>query len=201
VGQACSTQRASVNISGRAYPGISEVNGVLRAIGLLNLSIWFGAGVFFTFFAGPAVFSGDMKELLGPANYPYFSGAIAQLLITRYFRLQIICAIIAVLHLWADRMYVGRLPEKRWSILTVAFLALALLSRFWLQPKLHALHKLRHAVNAAPEVQAAAAKAFGAWHGVAQTVNLLMLLALAIYLYRITLPPSVPRFVTPKFHS
>jgi hypothetical protein len=178
-----------------------DVSTILRAIGLLNLSIWFGAGIYFTVSAGPAAFSQDMKDLLGPTNYPYFSGAIAQLMIGRFFWLQIICAIIAILHLWADNLYVGRTPEKRWSLLTFLLLAATLLSRFMLFPKMKELHRIKYAVNVSPEVQAAAAKAFGMWHGIAQLGNLFMLIALAIYLYRITLPPSVPRFVTPKFHS
>jgi hypothetical protein len=62
-----------------------DVSTILRAIGLLNLSIWFGAGIYFTVSAGPAAFSQDMKDLLGPTNYPYFSGAIAQLMIGRFF--------------------------------------------------------------------------------------------------------------------
>lgn len=177
------------------------MSAILRAIGLLNLSIWFGAGIYFTFSAGPAAFSQDMKALLGPTNFPYFSGAIAQLMIGRFFWLQIICAVIAILHLWADNLYVGRTPEKRWILVTLVLFGATLLSRFWLFPRMKELHRIKYAVNVTPEAQAAAAKTFGMLHGVAQLGNLLMLIALAIYLYRITLPPSVPRFVTPKFHS
>jgi len=57
------------------------VIGFLRIVGILNAAVWFGAAVFFTFGAGFAPFSAEMKRLLGSNNYPYFSGAIAQILI------------------------------------------------------------------------------------------------------------------------
>ena len=176
--------------------------GFLRCVGLLNAAIWFGAGIHFTFFAGAAAFSPEMKELIGANNYPYFSGAIAQILITRYFRLQIICAIIAFIHLWADRLYFGRPPEKRWVGLSLLLLSLTLAGRYWLQPRLSALHKLKYAVNVSPQVQEAASASFRAWHGVAQMINLAMLIGLGIYLWRIANAEDSARFVSSsKFRS
>src|SRR6266496_2641930 len=54
------------------------VIGFLRFLGILNAGVWLGAAIFFTFGAGPALFSQETQNLLGPKNYPYFSGAIAQ---------------------------------------------------------------------------------------------------------------------------
>src|SRR6266436_1420387 len=84
------------------YPSL--VIGFLRFVGLLNAAVWFGAAIFFTFAAGPAVFSQDMKDALRQNN-PYFYGAIAQVLISRYFRLQLICGVIALLHLVMESLY------------------------------------------------------------------------------------------------
>jgi hypothetical protein len=81
-------------------------------VGILNAGVWFGGAVFFTFGAGLAPFSQEMKTLLGPNNYPYFSGAIAQILIARYFHFQLICGVIAVLHLLAEGLYLGKHPRK-----------------------------------------------------------------------------------------
>ena len=67
--------------------------GFLRFVGLMNAAVWFGAAIFFTFGIGAAAFSPEMKELLGPKNSPYFSGAIAQILIARYFHLQLLCGV------------------------------------------------------------------------------------------------------------
>src|ERR1039457_449261 len=80
----------------RAFSYSARVIGFLRFVGILNAAVWFGGAVFFTFWSGRAPFSPEMKALLGPQNYPYFSGAIAQILIARYFNLQFTCSIIAV---------------------------------------------------------------------------------------------------------
>jgi uncharacterized protein DUF4149 len=171
-------------------------------VGLLNAAIWFGAGIHFTFFAGAAAFSPEMKELIGANNFPYFSGAIAQILITRYFRLQIICAIIAFVHLWADRLYYGRLPEKRWVGLSFLVLLVAFAGPYWLQPRMSTLHKLKYAVNVSPQVQEVAAASFRTWHGGVQVINLVMLIGLGVYLWRVANAEDSARFVSSsKFRS
>ena len=70
--------------------------GFLRIVGLLNAAVWFGAAVFFTFGVGLVPFSPEMKTLLGSNNAPYFSGAIAQIFIARYFHFQLACGAVAV---------------------------------------------------------------------------------------------------------
>jgi hypothetical protein len=178
------------------------VIGFLRCIGLLNAGIWFGAGIFFTFFAGPAIFSPDMQKLLGPKFYPFFSGAIAQIIIARYFRLQIICGIIAILHLVAEQLYFGRAPQKRWLSLLVGLLALSFLGGCWLQPRLKDWHTLRHDANTPPQTRETATHSFQVWHGVSQATNLLMLAGLGFYLLRVGNPGESTRFIgSGKFRS
>ena len=176
--------------------------GFLRWIGLLNAAIWFGAGIFFTFFGGPAIFSAEMQRLLSPKFYPYFSGEIAQIIIGRYFRLQIICGIIAVVHLVAEQLYFGRAPQKRWLSLLMALLALSLIGGCWLQPKLKDWHKLRYDANTAPQTRETATRSFQMWHGVSQAANLLMLTGLGFYLIRVGNPGESTRFIgSGKFRS
>ena len=88
------------------------VIGFLRFLGLLNAGVWLGAGIFFTFFAGAVPFSYEMRKLLGETNYPYFSGAIAQLLIAKYFQLQLLCGVVAFVHLATEWLYLGKTPRK-----------------------------------------------------------------------------------------
>ena len=155
----------------------SRVIGFLRCVGLLNAAIWFGAGIHFTFFAGAAAFSPEMKDLIGANNYPYFSGAIAQILITRYFRLQIICAIIAFYSSVGGSTLPGRLPtESDGSDLSLLVLLLTFVGPYWLQPRLSTLHKLKYAVNVSPQVREAAAASCRTWHGAVQVINLAMLI-------------------------
>lgn len=171
--------------------------GVLRFVGLMNAAVWFGAAVFFTVGAGPSAFSQDMKHLLGENNYPYFSGAIAQVIIARYFHLQLACGIVALLHALAEWLYLGRPLKKLGTGLVVGLFALGLAGGFWLQPKIKELHAAKYATNNPPAVQVAKARSLRVWHGVAQTVNLLSLAGLAVYVWRVAHPISTTRFVTP----
>jgi hypothetical protein len=67
---------------------------------------------------------------------------------------------------------------------------------YWLQPKLKALHVTKYGVNTAPEIREAAGRAFKAWHGVSQVVNVLVVGGLAVYLWRAANPSDPTRFVS-----
>lgn len=170
--------------------------GILRFVGLLNAAVWFGTAIFFTFGTGLAPFSSEMRTLLGPNNFPYFSGAIAQILIARYFYFQLGCALIALLHLLAEWLYLGKYPQKFQVTLWVGLASVTLLGGYWLQPRLRALHATKYGLNTAPEIRAAADRSFKAWHGVSQVVNLVMIGGLAAYLWRAANPADAARFVS-----
>ena len=172
------------------------VIGFLRFVGILNAAVWFGTAIFFTFGTGLAPFSAEMRNLLGPSNFPYFSGAIAQILIARYFTFQVGCVVVAVLHLFAEWLYLGKYPQKLQMALLIALAAVVLLGGYGLQPKLKALHATKYSVNTRPQIREAAGKSFRTWHGVSQVVNLLMVGGLAIYLWRATNPSDPTRFVS-----
>ncbi len=170
--------------------------GFLRFVGILNAAVWFGAALFFTFGAGLAPFSHEMQALLGPKNYPYFSGAIAEILIARYFRFQLACSIVAVLHLLAEWLYLGKFPRKFQVGLLGGLCAAALLGGYWLQPRLRALHAAKYGVNTAPETREAATRSFRTWHGASQVLNLLLVGGLTAYLWRAVNPSDPTRFVS-----
>jgi hypothetical protein len=172
------------------------VIGFLRFVGILNAAVWFGGAVFFTFGAGFAPFSLEMKTLLGPNNYPYFSGAIAQILIARYFHFQLVCGFVAVLQLLAEWLYLGKFPQRFQAGLLIGLCAAVLVGGYELQPKLKALHATKYASNARPEIREAASRSFRAWHGVSQVVNLLLVGGLATYLWRAANPSDPTRFVS-----
>jgi len=172
------------------------VIGLLRFVGILNAAVWFGAAIFFTFAAGSAPFSDEMQRLLGTNNFPYFSGAIAQIFVARYFYLQLICAAVAVLHLFAEWLYLGKHPRKLQVGLLIGLCTAALLSGYWLQPKLNALHATKYGLSTRPEVRETAGRSFRAWHGVSQVVNILLVGGLVAYLWRAANPSDPTRFVS-----
>jgi len=178
------------------------VIGFLRFVGIANAAVWLGASVFYTIAAGPAVVSSDMQTLLGPKYFPYFSGAVAQIVLARYFHFQLVCAVIALLHLVGERIYLGRTAHRLWVGLLAVLFGLSLMGSIWLGPKLQRLHRTEHALNATPAARETARKSFRLWHGVFQGVNVLMIGGVAVCLWRVTNPPNELRFVgTPKFRG
>jgi hypothetical protein len=169
------------------------VTGFLKVIGVFNAAIWLGSAIFFTFAVGPAFFSNDMKALLGTA-YPVYSGAIAQVVIERYFLLHHWCGGIALVHLVAEWLYTGR-PVHQVTLWVVggAF-GLGLIGGLALQPHLKKLHLTKYAVESTPLQKEQAAASFRVWHGVSQTVNLIVLFGLVYYLWQAANPATPPRF-------
>jgi len=180
------------------------VIGFLRTVGILNAAVWFGASIFFTLGAGPAVFSQEMEEVLKlmvkPNFYQYSSGAIAQVLVGRYFHLQLACSIVALLHLLAERLYFGKSLRSFWVNLLIGLFALNLLGGCVLQPKLKQLHTTKYSASTRPDDRKVASDSFAIWHGVSQAGNLLMMGGLAVYLWRLANPADSTRVVsTAKF--
>ena len=170
--------------------------GFLRFIGLINAAVWLGGTVFFALFASPAFFSPDMQALLDAKNFPYYSGAIAQIMAAQYFYFGTICAVIGFLHLLAEWLYLGR-PGRMLSVsLLASLLVLSLIGQHWFQPKLKALHKTHYAVNAQPAEREAAAKSFNGWRLASQFLNLCLMGGLLIYIWRIANPSDTLRFVS-----
>ncbi len=170
--------------------------GFLRLVGLLNAAVWFGSAIFFTFGTGLVPFSQDMRTLLGPSNFPYYSGAIAQIFIARYFWFQVGCALIAALHLLAEWLYLGKYPQKLQLSLLLGLCSAILIGTYWLQPRLKALHAIKYGVNTRPEAREAADRSFKAWHAVSEAINVLMVGGLALYLWRAANPSDQTRFVS-----
>ncbi len=176
--------------------------GFLRFVGIANAAVWLGASVFYTVAAGPAVVSSEMQALLGPKYFAYFSGATAQILLARYFHLHLACATIALLHLLAERIYLGRTAHRLRLGLLVALFGLSLLGSVWLGPKLSGLHRAQHILNATPAQREAARKSFRIWHGVFRAVNVLIIGGVAVCLWRVANPPDELRFVgSPQFRG
>lgn len=178
------------------------MTGFLKFVGLLNAAVWFGAAVLFTFGVGRAPFSEEMKALLGPGNYPYYSGAIAQVLIARYFHLQFVCGSIALLHTLAEWLYLGKAPQRLRFGLLIGLCSAAMIGGLWLQPKLKALHATKYNANAPAEAHAAASRSFRVWHSVSMGINLLLVGGLGAYVWHMAHPPDQPRFMAAlKFRS
>ena len=169
---------------------------------MLNAAVWLGAALFYMAGVTPGLASRDVQALFREQYFEYLSGAVIQVISTRFFYWHIVCALIALLHLLAEWLYLGRAAHRAWLALLAGLLAVGLISNAWIVPKMAQLHRTRHAVNLRPEHREAAAKSFMSWHRFFQGVNLLVLGGVAVYFWRATTPSDPLRFVGPaKFRS
>lgn len=168
----------------------------LRFIGLINAAIWLGAAVFFAVGAGPACISPAVEKLLGAANFPFFSGAFAHIIMTRYFHFLGVSAVIALLHFLAEWLYMGRPRRKPSVVLIGGLLALVLIGGLGIEPHLEILHARRYAPNASAVERTAAARSCGYWQAGFQLLNLAMIAGLVVYVWRVANPSDAPRFIS-----
>jgi len=137
----------------------------------------------------PAVFSPELKRLLTEPGV----GFAAEAVVSRFFVLQYWCGSIALAHLLAEWLYGGHRVRRLNLALVLGLLAFALAGGLWAQPKMRTLHELKYFGKNA-EQQTQAKKDFALWHGAAESVNLLVIGGLIIYLWRVSGPPESPRF-------
>jgi hypothetical protein len=168
----------------------------LRTVAIFNAALWLGSTVFFTFIVAPTVLG--LKGVLTP----YWAGYATQAVIAKLFWLQHVCAVIALVHLVAEFLYIGRPIDRPvlWTLLGI--LGLGLIGGFWLQPKLRQLNLVKYTPSAPAEAREAAAGSFRVWHGVSMVGNSVALLGLAFYLVRLSNSPTAAKTVTiPRFNG
>jgi hypothetical protein len=177
------------------FPTVTVVIGFLRLIGVLNAGIWLGGAVFFSAVVSPALNSGAMNMLQGK-NFPYFSPAIEHVVLSYYFQFSIVCALVALLHLSIEWLYLGR-PSRKLSFgLFAALLLFGLIGSNWLQPRFKTLHGTRFLPTASMVERESATKSYRSWHITFAVVNWAMIGGLAFYFWQITLQSNAPRFST-----
>ena len=176
--------------------------GFLRFLGILNAAVWFGAAVFYTFGAIPALTSNEMQSLLSARHFPYFSVAISQIVETRFSHLQMVCGAVALCLAAMEWLYSGKVPEKFWRGLLAGLIAANLLGGWFLDPALKHWHREAYDLNIRPEQRKIAFKSFRAWQSVSDMVNFLMVGGLGVYVWRMANPPESTRFTsTTKFRG
>lgn len=178
----------------------------------MNAAIWLGGSIFFTFAVAPAFFSGEIKLLESQGRlHPFYVGAVAQIVLERYFYLFYVCGAAAVVHQLAEWVYLGRALHRVTVGVLAGLILIGGLGGLWLQPKLKQLYFTRSGMTAQytrpavpiPEAQRTqAAKSFRLWHGVSSSINLLGLGGLLFYFWRVTHPSDKLRVLAgPKFRS
>jgi hypothetical protein len=115
--------------------------------------------------------------LLGSKFFPYYSVALAQLILARFFNFYMILSAVALLHLLAEWLYFGKYPSRLWLALLFSLCLAGLFQSFWLQPRLAEWHR------------AAAVQPYTTWRNVSNGINVALLCGLGLYLWRVASPP------------
>ncbi len=171
--------------------------GLLRLLGVFNAAIWLGGAVFFTTVAGPALNSSAMLAILQSRNFSYFSPAIAQVVLSGYFQFTIVCALVALLHLTIEWLYLGRPASRKFPLgLLVGLLLYGMAGSNLLQPRLKSLHTTRFSAQVKSADRQAADKSYQRWTTFSQVMNLVVIAGLIGYFWRITNPAETPRFIS-----
>jgi hypothetical protein len=176
---------------------------VLRFIGVMNAAIWFGAAIFFTFGVAPTFFTPEFKGMLG-AYGDAWAGIIAQMVLERFFILNYWCGALALAHMLAEWVYLGKAIQRVTLIILVGAFTVGLMGGLWLQPKLKNLHAVKYSVTGeyTDPQKLQAAKKFSFWHGISQIMNLAVMVGVGTYLWRMNYTSEGPRFVSAgKFRS
>jgi hypothetical protein len=155
-------------------------------VGILNAAVWCGSAIFLVV-ALPSMFSPELKQLLTAPGV----GFAAETLVARFFVVQYWCGAIGLAHLAAEYLYAARPARPLVLGLVLGLLAVAMIGGLWLQPKMQVLHKL-HYFGKTAEQRDEAGKTFALWHGASESVNLLVIAGLIIYLWRVSKPDDQP---------
>jgi hypothetical protein len=163
----------------------------------MNAAVWLGAALFFMFGAEPACFAADMRASLGIPNGSYFPGAIAGVIMSRYYHITLACGVVAVLHFLAEWLYMGR-PRRKFSLgLVAGLLVLTLIGGNAVQPSLVRLNYTHYSPKVQPAARESAGKSFRILRSVGIALNLITLGGLIVYVSRVSSSSEALRFVRP----
>lgn len=166
------------------------MNTVLRFIGIANAAVWLGSAFFFVFVVDPAFSTPKMLGLLDRT----YSEAAVQLLLERYYLLHYICSFIALIHLFAEWLYLARPLTKFMLGLVLGLLGLGIFGGGQLQPRLETLHVTQHIEGPTKTEKQEAARSFQVWSRVADLLNFVIIIGVTLHLWRVVHPGESTRF-------
>jgi hypothetical protein len=167
----------------------------------MNAAVWLGTAIFFTFGAAPASFSAEMKAALGVATNSYYPGAIAGVIMARYYHIMLACGVVALFHLLAEWLYLGQPRKKISFVLVIGLFIVLLLGSNVMQPALTRLNKKHYAAALSAERESAG-RTFRILYATTRGFDLLLITGLVLYTWRMGSSSDTLRFVSPvQFRS
>lgn len=176
-----------------AFDTVRPVIRFLRFAGMANAAVWLGAAVFLALGAEPGVFS---TETLGHLKRPSYDSVVVDgILRTRFLYFSLACGGVALLHLMAEWLYLGRRVPRFSLGLVAGLIVLVLLNCGWLESHLSALHEARFKAQASRFAAQQAQQSFDRWQRASTAGDILMLGGLVLCLWRVARDDDPLRFV------
>src|SRR5436190_8627054 len=117
--------------------------------------------------------------MIGLLTRPY-AGAAAQIVIERYFFFHEMRGVIALAHLVAEWLYMGKPLQRLTLWLLLGIFWVGLVGGFIIQPKLQGLHRVMYGPAVAQQQRQEAQHSFALWHGASQMLNLMVLTGITV---------------------
>jgi hypothetical protein len=172
----------------------------MRFIGVMNAAVWFGGTLFFTVAISPFFSGSELVRILSET----YSTLAGHLLADRYYALQYWCGALAVAHLLAEWVYLGRALQRLTLWALIAAFLLGFVGGLVIHPRIKHYHQHRYGRAEAftPAQKAQGTRSYGVWTKTAFGFQVVALGCIAIYTWRMLNPPVGPRFVpTNKFRG
>jgi hypothetical protein len=103
---------------------------------------------------------------------------------------------VALLHLFAEKLYLGRILPRVGTGIVLGALVIALVGGLGVQPRLKAFRQTMYSAKATPEEKARATRSFNLWHGGSEAANLVVLCGLLAHLLRVSRREEPGRYGT-----
>ena len=140
----------------------------LQALSILSLTLWLGASTWFTFIQSPLLFR----------DVPGIAPVLQELLFPRYWVLGYITLSIALVLFLVRALFLVDPSLFYKAIVLGVMLCLLAVIQFQITPHVQALGD--QLIQAGPVPLPEVKKAFGKWHGIAMSLNLLVYLVVLI---------------------
>jgi hypothetical protein len=164
----------------------------LRVVGLMNAAVWLGGSLYHLLAVGPFFSSAGIKWLIGD----FYAGGVGLMAWQRFYALSYLCISVALLHLVAEWVYLGRGISRFNGGLLCLLLTFTLLGNYQMDKVVAPAYYNRTSQKVSAEERARAERTYPLWSTIWNTSTVLLELGILIFSIRTLTVVQGPRFTT-----
>lgn len=158
----------------------------------MNAAVWLGGSLYHLLAVAPAFSSAGITWLIGD----FYSGGVGLLVWQRFYALHYLCIGVALLHLVAEWVYLGRGISRLNGVTLCLLLSLTLAGNYQLDRVVAPAYFNRSNPKVASTERARAERVYPLWRMVWNTTNLALELGILFFTVRTLTIIQGPRFTT-----